>query len=121
MNAFTLEDFFKSDTAYKHQINNVPSNPIIYKNCALSVHFLNLLSYDYNLFCGDIIKLNSGYRNEQVNELVGGSVTSAHLKGLAMDVSCNDCLALYEFIKRFYLFDQLIIYYDKEKPINRNY
>lgn len=36
--------------------------------------------------CGFPIRVNSGYRSEEVNRLVGGVTTSAHRLGLAADV-----------------------------------
>ena len=33
-------------------------------------------------------KINSGFRSEAHNRLVGGRVGSSHLKGLAADISC---------------------------------
>jgi len=37
---------------------------------------------------GTPFKINSGYRSEDHNAKVGGSPTSSHLKGLAVDISC---------------------------------
>jgi len=34
--------------------------------------------------------INSGYRTEAHNKEVGGSPTSSHLKGLAVDISCTN-------------------------------
>lgn len=36
------------------------------------------------------ILLTSGYRGPRYNEKVGGSKSSSHVKGLAMDISCSD-------------------------------
>ena len=35
------------------------------------------------------IHINSGFRTPAHNETVGGVETSSHLKGLAVDISCN--------------------------------
>jgi hypothetical protein len=37
---------------------------------------------------GHPIRVTSGYRNFQTNQLVGGSKNSAHLFGLAADIQC---------------------------------
>jgi hypothetical protein len=36
------------------------------------------------------IHINSGFRTPSHNEVVGGVETSSHLKGLAVDISCNN-------------------------------
>lgn len=40
------------------------------------------------LLCGNPIKVSSAYRSPQVNAAVGGSATSAHCKGYAVDFTC---------------------------------
>lgn len=78
---FKLSELIHSDTACKFNINNYPD-----------INSLdNLL--DLIVFClqpiRDKIKkpmiITSGYRNSQVNKLVGGSDTSHHKKGMAAD------------------------------------
>tara|TARA_B100000780_G_C20855429_1_gene340017 strand:- start:299 stop:649 length:351 start_codon:yes stop_codon:yes gene_type:complete len=36
--------------------------------------------------------INSGYRSIDHNKKVGGKVTSSHLKGLAVDIACNNSI-----------------------------
>ena len=36
------------------------------------------------------IKINSGYRTEDHNANVGGTSSSSHIKGLAVDIACNN-------------------------------
>ena len=43
-------------------------------------------SYPHNVH----IHINSGYRSPEYNEQVGGSKTSSHIKGLAVDVHVED-------------------------------
>jgi uncharacterized protein YcbK (DUF882 family) len=50
---------------------------------------------------GKPIYINSGYRTEYHNEKVGGSPTSSHLKGLAIDVSCNNSSDRFKLINLF--------------------
>lgn len=40
--------------------------------------------------CGFPLKINSGYRTKEHNDKVGQTPTSAHTKGLAVDVACTD-------------------------------
>lgn len=46
------------------------------------------------------IQINSGYRSEEHNRLVGGAKTSYHLSGKAIDVSVKDvsCLKLASYV-----------------------
>lgn len=57
------------------------------------------------------LKVNSGYRNLSVNKAVGGSPSSQHLTGQALDLDFGnkaDNKALFEYIKNNLVFDQLI-------------
>ena len=56
---------------------------------------------------GDIISVTSGYRSPLVNRAVGGSKTSAHMKGRAADIKCSDNAKLFNILKK-YKFRQLI-------------
>lgn len=65
---------------------------------------------------GKPIKVNSGYRSAAANKAVGGSTTSAHSYGLAVDFVCpafGSTRAICEaIVKTGIKFDQLIL----EKP-----
>jgi hypothetical protein len=61
------------------------------------------------------LKVNSGYRSKAVNVAVGGSKTSAHMKGLAADIkSYNGSYSpediVTEIVKQRMDFDQVILY-----------
>jgi zinc D-Ala-D-Ala carboxypeptidase len=47
---------------------------------------------------GQRLKINSGYRCEAHNAAVGGSETSSHLKGLAVDVAVDGSRQRYQII-----------------------
>jgi len=47
---------------------------------------------------GQRLKINSGYRCEAHNAAVGGSETSSHLKGLAVDVAVDGSRRRYQII-----------------------
>jgi len=64
------------------------------------------------------ILVSSGYRSPAVNAAVGGSKSSAHMSGLAVDFSCPGfgtpraiCVALSPHMKKLGV-DQLIYEYD---------
>lgn len=80
---FTLEEFTRSTTATRLKIDNrVPDN--LMANIYLTANKLELvrkaLAYP--------IIISSGYRCPALNYQVGGSQTSAHIKGLAVDFNC---------------------------------
>lgn len=45
------------------------------------------------------VLLTSGYRCSEYNKKIGGSPTSSHLKGLAMDISCSDTSHRFLYIR----------------------
>jgi len=80
----TLEQFKKSDVGTRAHIEeqfNPPQN-IIEPAKALCENVIEKL---FNLFPD--LHINSGYRCPKVNALIGGSATSQHCKGEAVDVS----------------------------------
>lgn len=114
---FTLSELIHSDTAIKHNINNMPD--INSLDCLLNLIFYVLQPLRNKL--GKPIIINSGYRNAQVNKLVGGVVdahgnpTSQHCKGQAADIKVTgmSVRSLIDFIKKSGIeYDQLINEYD---------
>jgi len=43
--------------------------------------------------------INSGFRTPERNKRVGGSATSSHLKGYAVDIHCNDSYKRHKIIR----------------------
>lgn len=68
---------------------------------------IDLLQPLRNLY-GKPIKVNSGFRSQAVNKKVGGSPSSQHLKGEAVDISGYDNALLFKLIHDKFIFDQLI-------------
>ena len=78
---FTIEELCKSDTAKVFKIDNTPTDQIK-KNLSKLIEFLNPLREAW----GSPIKVTSGYRCPLLNQKVGGSKTSVHMKGYAADL-----------------------------------
>lgn len=78
---FSMSELIHSDTAIRHNINNMPDINSLDSMLALIVYCLQPIREKL----GKPMIISSGYRNSQVNRLVGGSPTSEHLKGMAAD------------------------------------
>ena len=120
MKYFTIDELCKSDTAFLHNIDNTPKDPKIYDNLEALVD--NCLDVAREQLCEPII-VNCAYRCPEVNRLVGGVKTSAHLRGAAADIRCKNMTKLINILKHLPAFDQLIVYqtfchisYETERP-----
>ena len=82
MKYFTIEELCKSSVAKKNKIDNTPSEEIIENLTEFTDEFL----YKLREVWGSPIKVSNGFRCEELNKKVGGSKTSAHLKGFAADL-----------------------------------
>lgn len=116
---FSISELTHSDKAVQMNINNMAD--------------LNSLDCLLNLICyvlqpirdkvGKPIIISSGFRNPQVNKLVGGVSTSQHCKGQAADFNIQGMTvkAAVDFIKKSGIeYDQLINEYDKWVHISFN-
>lgn len=78
---FTLQEYTKSQTALRHGIDNTPNDEHLE---AAEFLFANVVQKVRDHFGPTVI--NSGYRGPELNEKVGGSATSQHCKGEAVDI-----------------------------------
>jgi zinc D-Ala-D-Ala carboxypeptidase len=105
----TLAECCKSATAIKNGIDNTPHGD----------HVDNLFNTAQQIFqpirdhFGVPIKVTSGYRSEALNAKIGGSKTSQHSKGEALDLDADvfggiTNQEIFEFVRDYLDFDQLI-------------
>ena len=105
----SLAEATKSVTALRNGIANTPT----------ATHLIALKEVAKNIFqpCrnhfGKPLAVTSGYRSEELNDLIGGSKKSQHSKGEALDLDAQvyggfTNLELFMFIKDHLEFDQLI-------------
>jgi len=106
----TLEQASKSDTALRKGIDNsVPA--------AIIPNLERLCKELYDPLCdklGFTVPFNSMYRSVALNKAIGGSATSVHCKGCAVDLDMDGSGSkmvnkeLFNFIRSNFDFDQLI-------------
>ena len=78
---FSLEEFLVSQTAARHGIEMTPPQSVIDNLKHLCVTVLQPLRNEVN----ESIRISSGYRPPELNDIIGGSKTSAHRFGRAAD------------------------------------
>lgn len=92
MKYFTISELTRSDTASIKKIDNTPNKEITEHLIELVEKLLDPLRSDWAEYCdvnrlgNPAISVNSGYRCNELNKAVGGSLTSAHLTGYAADI-----------------------------------
>lgn len=105
---FTIDELTRSTTATINNIDNTPP-PHIKENLEKLIEFLNPLREAW----GSPIIITSGYRSLELNKILRGSSTSAHVAGWAVDmVPQNGKINEFKQFVRDYLkdkeFDQYI-------------
>ena len=94
---FTLGELTVTDVKTKD--GNIPSHVAI-ENLKRLCEWLEHLRAQYNLLYGDgshPIIINSGYRSEAVNKIVGGAPNSNHLAGCAVDIKVSDAIQVMRY------------------------
>lgn len=80
---FYLREFLRSQTAARYGIDMTPSDEVISNLTALCSEILEPLR---KAIGGLPIVISSGFRPEELNTRIGGSKTSAHMRGRASDI-----------------------------------
>lgn len=110
---FNLSELVHSNSAVIYKLNNTPS----------AAHKQNLIEATINLFqpirdiLGQPMDISSGYRSKAVNAKVGGSASSAHSIGFAIDFKSDKFGSSTDIVKhlakelkaRNIKFDQMIL------------
>jgi len=104
-----------SNTAIRRGINNRPGEKQLYNMKIIAKQIFEPVR---NWVSGPV-KINSFFRSEELNTAIGGSKSSQHCKGQAIDI--DDTFGhktnaeMYKFIKENLNFDQLIWEFGNEK------
>lgn len=105
----TLSEVTKSQTAIRRGIDNQPTKE--------ALENLERVARDIFQPCRDLIDgplyVSSGYRSPELNAAIGGSTTSSHMIGEALDLDCDffgigTNSELFYHIRKNLEFDQLI-------------
>jgi hypothetical protein len=107
---FPLDSMTPSKTADARGLSNTPTDPEAKANLSKLSDFLGKLPFEF--------RLNSAYRSPEVNAAVGGAGHSAHMDGLAADISptkmtnLQAATFLYDNAESYPELDQVIWYTD---------
>ena len=104
----SLNEGIKSHTATRLSINNVPSSLDLINMTTIAEQVFEPL----RKFVGGPIAINSFYRSPKLNSAIGGSTTSQHCKGSALDIDdkygYKTNAEMFEYIKCNLDYDQMI-------------
>lgn len=103
---FSLIELTSSETAVRKGIDNTPTQLVVTNLKELCENVMQPLRDWY----GKPINITSGYRSPKLNKAIGGSTTSDHCYGCAIDFTLpvDDYKTVFEHIRTKYNFDQLI-------------
>ena len=112
----SVAEFSKSDTAKRRGINNTPQGKHLEAAKELAQNIFQPIREHF----ATPIFLSSGYRSEALNTAVGGSSTSQHSKGEAIDIDMDGHKGpsnadVFNYIKENLPFDQLIWEFGTDK------
>jgi hypothetical protein len=114
----TLAELIRSDSAKRNGITNMPPPEHIANLKLLAENIFEPIRVNFR--CP--ILISSGYRSKELNALIGGSNTSQHSFGQAIDIDMDSTLYnvtnadIFEFVKNKLPFDQLI--WEFGNPLN---
>jgi zinc D-Ala-D-Ala carboxypeptidase len=116
---FTLEEMIKSQTAARKRISNIPDAA---QTAALKLLCEKVLEPVRAHFQAPVI-VTSGFRCAKLNKAIGGSGTSQHCYGQAVDFGVHGVsdLEVAKWIRDNLRFDQLILEFPPEGWVHVSY
>jgi len=110
---FSIEELTFSETAARKGIDNTPPQEVL-DNLLITAWSMENVR---ELLDSNPIHISSGYRCLELNTLLGSKPTSAHIKGLAVDFTCEKFGSPYDIVDSIFrsdiLYDQIILEFDK--------
>jgi len=104
----SLAEVVRSETAKRKGISNMPTDAHIANFKLLAEKVFEPIRTHF----GKPIHISSGYRSEALNKAIGGSLTSQHCSGEAIDIDMDGTAVtnaqIFNFIKDNLNFDQMI-------------
>jgi zinc D-Ala-D-Ala carboxypeptidase len=111
----TLAEVTRSESAKRKGISNQPTLVHLENFKKLAVNIFQPIRDYFNV----PIHISSGYRSKDLNSIIGGSSTSQHCKGEAIDIDMDGTsitnAQIFNFIKDNLNFDQLIWEFGTDK------
>jgi hypothetical protein len=110
---FSLIELTSSETAVRKGIDNTPSQEVVNNLKNLCENVMQPLRDWY----GKPINITSGYRSPKLNKAIGGSTTSDHCLGCAIDFTLpkEDYQKVFEYIKANLPYSQIIWEFGNEQ------
>ena len=103
-----LSELVRSESAKRHGIKNMPTEKHIENLKLLANKVFQPIRDHFKV----PIRISSGYRSQELNKKIGGSQTSQHSKGEAIDIDMDGTSVtnkqIFDFIIHNLDFDQLI-------------
>jgi zinc D-Ala-D-Ala carboxypeptidase len=108
----SLSEVIRSESAKRNGISNMPTAEHIENFKILATKVFEPIREHF----GVPIRISSGYRSAELNKCVGGSTTSQHSSGEAIDIDQDQTTItnkqVFDYIKDNLTFDQLINEFD---------
>jgi hypothetical protein len=111
----SLAEVSRSETAKRKGINNTPSGEHLENFKKLAENIFEPIREHFKV----PIIISSGYRSKELNSAIGGSSTSQHCQGEAIDIDMDGTsitnAQIFHFIKDNLVFDQMIWEFGTDK------